>query len=131
MSARTASRSPRANASYDRAATSTLDIGLEVELFPGVPPRVGAGDDRPGVDALHAVAVAEPVGLVGVLVLGPDLARPAGIVGRDGLQVAERLLRRLLDELPRAGRRQRTRGLATEAPLHGRHGEPVAEEFPA
>ena len=76
----------------------------EVELLPGLPPRVGARDDRAIVDALDAVAKAKPVRLGRVLELGLDLARAARVVRRNRVQVRERSACRVLDELAGASR---------------------------
>src|SRR5512132_2629070 len=82
----TASAEEISSASSKASATAS-----EKELLPRRPPVVGAGDDRAGVDKLDAVAVAELGDRVGPLVLDLDIARLAGVVGLDRVQIAERL----------------------------------------
>ena len=59
----------------------------EEELLPGRPPVVGLGDDRAVVEELDALLEAHLAGGGRVLVLDFHLARLAGVVRRDGLQV--------------------------------------------
>src|SRR5262245_42822421 len=95
------------------------DRDLEVELLPGLPPRVGARDDGALADPLDSRAVSEAVRLGRVLELRLDLAGPTGVVWRDGSEVGERLAVGLPDALASAHGSERPRRFGPEAALHG------------
>src|SRR5438067_2832042 len=101
---------------------------LEEELLPGGPPVVGAGDDRAVVDALDAVAEAEPVRRRRVLVLDRDLAGPTRVVRRDRAQIAQRLLGALLDQRPGAHGRDLAGAVGGEPVLDGDGGQAAAQK---
>src|SRR5919198_1276812 len=101
----------------------------EEELPPGGPPVVGAGDDLPRLDDLDALLVAVLVRRVGTRQLDLDLARTARVVRLDGTEIAERLPRALLDQLPRPLRRDLPRAEAAEPLLHGHGGQARAEQL--
>src|SRR5438105_10849727 len=96
------------------ALRATAHGDLEEELPPGGPPIVGAGDDLPRVDDLDARLAAVLVRRVGGRQVDLDLARTARVVRLHGAQVAERLPRALLDQLPCPQRRDLARAVATE-----------------
>src|SRR5919106_2142572 len=102
---------------------------LEEELAPGGPPGIGAGGDRAAVEDLDAVAVAVAVGEARVGEDGLDIARLARVVGRDAVAPLDPLLRRGLDQRPRAHGRQVTCAVPAET-LLDRHGDELRpEEF--
>src|SRR4029453_5586303 len=92
------------------------------------------GHDRAVVEELDAVLEAHLPRCGRVLVLDPDLARLAGVVRMDGLQVRERLLRAGLDQLTRACRYEHPRARLADARLDSDRRQAVAEKllaFPA
>src|SRR5205823_10619119 len=93
--------------------------GSEEELPPGRPPVVGARDELSRVDDLDArLVLVLSEGGRGVE-LDTDLARPPRVIGLDRMEVGEGVSRRLLDQLPRAQRRDVARGEPAEALLDG------------
>src|SRR5919197_2807243 len=103
------------------------DLHLEEELPPGRPPVVAAGDDRPRIDDLDALAVAELRHRPGPLELDLDLARLARVVRLDGLQVRERLLRAGLNQFAGALRLEHPRAEDEDAFLDGDSRKAVSE----
>ena len=71
---------------------------------------------------------AKPVGRLGALELDLDLARAAGVVGRHRLQIGQRLLRALLDQLPRPHRRQHPRRAGAERALDRHRRQSLTEQ---
>src|SRR5438067_6832599 len=111
-----------------RSPIATCFIGLEEELLPRRPPLVRSRDDRARVDRLDARAVAQLRDRAGPFELHLDLARLAGVVGRDGLEVRQRLLRARLDELTGPLRLQHSRAEDEDSLLHCDGREPLAEK---
>src|SRR6186713_2240808 len=103
----------------------------EVELLPGLPPRIGTRDDRAIVNAFDALAKAKPVRRGGVLELRLDLAWAAGVVRSDRAQVRERSACRVLDELAGANGSEVASGLRADPPLHGGGRESVTQKLAA
>src|SRR5919197_2337135 len=104
------------------------DLHLEEELPPGRPPVVAAGDDRPRVDDLDALAVAELRHRPGPLELDLDLARLPRVVRRDCLQLRERLLRAGLNEFAGALRLEHARAEDEDAFGDGARRDAVSEQ---
>src|SRR4051794_19147610 len=114
------------SATEDRAPVWS---GHRPELLPGGPPVVGPRHDPPPVQNLDAVAVPGGLDEVGAHQRDLDLTGMAGIVGSDRLQVPERPLRPLLDQLARLLRGEGAGAHAPEALLDSDRCQPIAEQF--
>src|SRR5262249_47646893 len=111
-------------------SAATRITRLEEELLPGSPPVVPARYDPAVARLLHPRLPPLAIELARVRELDLDLARPARVVRSDGLRVSERPLRRLLDELARAKRRDLTSARRADPTLHRDRGQAVTQQLP-
>jgi hypothetical protein len=101
---------------------------LEVELPPGGPPIGRDTPDPAAVKDLDAGSMDILLGPVGVGELDRDLAGPAGVVTKHGLQVGERSPSAGFDRLLGADGCQLAGAVAPDPGFHGDRGQALAEE---